>query len=76
MMQVEKSVHVIGSSGGDQDSRDREYRQKDEGNPYFPPHMSSCISCIVAMSTRGSLGSSKSSSIRRLKLDSSRKFVR
>jgi hypothetical protein len=52
MMQVEKSVRVIGRGGGDQDSRDREYRQKYEANPYFPPHMSSFISCIVALSTR------------------------
>jgi hypothetical protein len=55
MVQVEKSVHVIGSGRGEQDSRDREYRQKSEANSYFPAHVSSFISCTVAMSTRGSL---------------------
>ena len=55
MMAMEKSLHVIGSGGGDQDSRDREYRQKSEANSYSPAHTSSFISCTVAMSTRGSL---------------------
>ena len=32
MMPVKNSVHVIGGSGGNQDSRDREYRQQSEAD--------------------------------------------